>query len=114
MLNINKNIKLIATDFDGVLTDGHVYYSSVSDEEIKKISFKDIMGISLAIKNNYKIAIISGEKNYIIDRLARKFNIEEVHQGIESSPVRLYHRSSSQRQVGPCEVRAQTNGFHCK
>ena len=83
MLNINKNIKLIATDFDGVLTDGHVYYSSVSDEEIKKISFKDIMGISLAIKNNYKIAIISGEKNYIIDRLARKFNIEEVHQGIK-------------------------------
>ena len=83
MLNINKNIKLIATDFDGVLTDGHVYYSSVSDEEIKKISFKDIMGISLAIKNNYKIAIISGENNYIIDRLARKFNIEEVHQGIK-------------------------------
>jgi len=85
MLNINKNknIKIIATDFDGVLTDGGVYFSSVSDEEIKKISFKDIMGISLAVKNSYKVAIISGEKNYIIDRLAKKFNLDDIHQGIK-------------------------------
>lgn len=83
MLNINKNIKIIATDFDGVLTDGGVYFSSVSDEEMKRISFKDIMGISLAVKNGYKVAIISGEKNYIIDRLANKFNLQDVHQGIK-------------------------------
>jgi YrbI family 3-deoxy-D-manno-octulosonate 8-phosphate phosphatase len=82
MLNINKNIKIIVTDFDGVLTDGYIYYSSVSDEEIKKISFKDIMGISLALKNNYKVGIISGEKNKIIDKVAKKFKLEDVHQGI--------------------------------
>jgi 3-deoxy-D-manno-octulosonate 8-phosphate phosphatase (KDO 8-P phosphatase) len=75
-------IKLIATDFDGILTDGFVYYSSVSDEEYKRLSFKDIMGISIAIKNGYKVAIISGEKNQIIDKVARKFNLEDVHQGI--------------------------------
>ena len=83
MLNIDKNIKIIVTDFDGVLTDGFVYYSSVSNEEIKKISFKDIMGISLALKNGYKVAIISGEKNRIIDHLAGKFHLEDVHQGIK-------------------------------
>ncbi|HSA06528.1 MAG TPA: HAD hydrolase family protein [Candidatus Gastranaerophilales bacterium] len=82
MLNIEKDVKIIVTDFDGVLTDGFVYFSSVSDEEIKKLSFKDIMGISIALKNGYKVAIISGEKNYIIDRLAAKFNLEDVHQGI--------------------------------
>ena len=81
MLKLNKDIKLIVTDFDGVLTDGYVFYSSVSDEEIKSISFKDIMGISLAIKNGYKVAIISGEKNKIIDKLANKFCLEDVHQG---------------------------------
>jgi len=80
MLQLNKNIKLIVTDFDGVLTDGYVFYSSVSDEEIKKISFKDIMGMSLAIKNGYKVAIISGEKNKIIDKLANKFCLEEKHK----------------------------------
>lgn len=83
LLQLNKDIKLIATDFDGVLTDGYVFFSSVSDEEIKRISFKDIMGISLAVKNNYKVAIISGEKNKIIDKLAAKFALEDVHQGIK-------------------------------
>lgn len=83
MLNINKKIKIIATDFDGILTDGCVYYSSVSDEEMKKISYKDIMGISLAVKNGYKVAIISGEKSRIIDRIAAKFNLTDVHQGIK-------------------------------
>jgi 3-deoxy-D-manno-octulosonate 8-phosphate phosphatase (KDO 8-P phosphatase) len=83
MLNINKKIKIIATDFDGILTDGCVYYSSVSDEELKKISYKDIMGISLAVKNGYKVAIISGEKSRIIDRIAAKFNLTDVHQGIK-------------------------------
>lgn len=83
MIKLNKNIKLITTDFDGILTDGYVYYSSVSDEETKRISYKDIMGISLAMKNGYKVAIISGEKNKIIDKLASKFNLEDVHQGIK-------------------------------
>jgi len=83
MLRLNNKIKLIATDFDGVLTDGYVFYSSVSDEELKRISFKDIMGISLALKNNYKVAIISGDKNKIIDKLANKFALEDVHQGIK-------------------------------
>jgi len=83
MIQFNKKIKLIATDFDGVLTDGYVFYSSVSDEEVKRISFKDIMGISLAVKNGYKVAIISGEKNKIIDKLANKFCLEDVHQRIK-------------------------------
>ena len=83
LLKLKEGIKLIATDFDGVLTDGYVFYSSVSDEEIKRISFKDIMGLSLAVKNGYKIAIISGEKNKIINKLADKFRLEDVHQGIK-------------------------------
>ncbi|MEI8389050.1 MAG: HAD hydrolase family protein [bacterium] len=83
LLKLKEGIKLIATDFDGVLTDGYVFYSSVSDEEIKRINFKDIMGISLAVKNGYKIAIISGEKNKIINKLADKFRLEDVHQGIK-------------------------------
>ncbi len=82
MLNIDKNVKIIVTDFDGIITDGYVYYSSVNDEETKRISFKDIMGMSIALKNGYKIGIVSGEKNSIIDKLAAKFNLEDVHQGI--------------------------------
>ncbi len=39
--------------------------------------------MSLAVKNGYKIAIISGEKNSIIDKVAGKFKLEDVHQGIK-------------------------------
>jgi len=101
MLQLNKNIKLIVTDFDGVLTDGYVFYSSVSDEEIKRISFKDIMGISLAIKNGYKVAIISGEKNKIIDKLANKFCLEDVHQGIKDKLASL--QSIAEKYKLSCE-----------
>ncbi|MDD3013360.1 MAG: HAD hydrolase family protein [Candidatus Gastranaerophilales bacterium] len=78
-----KKIKLIATDFDGIITDGFVYLSSEQTGEMKKVSFKDIMGMSLALKNDYKIAIISGEKNSIIDKIADKFKLDDVHQGIK-------------------------------
>lgn len=91
MLSRFKKIKLIITDFDGILTDGFVYYSTNSYEEIKKLSFKDIMGISLAVKNNYKVAIISGEKNTIIDRVANRFKLDDVHQGIKDKLTVLHN-----------------------
>ena len=103
MIKINKNIKLIVTDFDGVLSDGYVFYSSVSEEEIKRISFKDIMGISLAIKNGFKVAIISGEKNKIIDKLAGKFNLEDVHQGIKDKLSAL-QSIAEKYQLSPDEI----------
>lgn len=83
MLKINKDVKLIITDFDGVMTDGFLYLSSNSFEEQKRVSFKDIMGMSLAVKNGYKVAIVSGEANQIIDIIANKFKLEDVHQGIK-------------------------------
>jgi len=90
MFDKKKKIKLIATDFDGIITDGFVYFSSVDSDEHKKVSFKDIMGMSLAIKHGFKIAVISGEKNGIIDKVASKFNLEDVHQGIRDKlPVLL-------------------------
>lgn len=83
MFNKGRKIKLIATDFDGIITDGFVYFPSELSGELKKVSFKDIMGMSLAIKNGYKLAIISGDKNNIIDKIADKFKLEDVHQGIK-------------------------------
>ena len=37
---------------------------------------------SILRKNDYKIGIISGEKNKAIEILAKKFQVEEVHQNI--------------------------------
>ncbi len=48
----------------------------------RKLNYKDIMAFALLKKNNFNIAIISGEKNSAIELLSERFDITEVHQGI--------------------------------
>lgn len=80
-LKLPKTIKMVITDFDGVVTDNCVYIAN--DFTIsRKLNFKDIMAFSILRKNGYKIGIISGEQNAAIETLAKKFQIEEIHQNI--------------------------------
>lgn len=74
---------MVITDFDGIITDNCVYIDS-KGEMSRKLNFKDIMAFSLLRKNGYKIGIISGEANSAIEILAKKFDIEEIHQGIRN------------------------------
>ena len=80
-LQLNSSIRLIVTDFDGVLTDGSLY---VDDNMItsKRMSYKDLMGIFQAIKNGIKVAIISGEKSQAIDYLTTKCPTIEAYQNV--------------------------------
>lgn len=83
MINLPKTIKMVVTDFDGIVTDNCVYIDA-EGKMSRKLNFKDIMAFSLLKKNGINIAIISGEANSAIDVIAKKFNIEEVHQGIRN------------------------------
>ncbi len=76
-----ETIKFVITDFDGIVTDNCVYIDS-KGEMSRKLNFKDVMAFSILRKNGFRIGIISGEKNSAIDIIAKKFNVEEVHQGI--------------------------------
>lgn len=82
MINLPKTIKMVITDFDGIVTDNCVYVDE-DGKMSRRINFKDVMGFSILYKNGYKLAIISGEKNKAIDILAEKFQIE-THQGIRN------------------------------
>lgn len=83
MFNLPKTIKMVITDFDGIITDNCVYIDE-SKNMTRKLNFKDIMAFSLLRKNNFMIGIISGESNSAIEVIRDKFNIEEVHQGIRN------------------------------
>ena len=83
MIDLPNTIKMVITDFDGIVTDNCVYIAPNGDMS-RKLNFKDVMAFSLLRKNGYKIGIISGEKNSAIDIIAEKFNVEEVHQGIRN------------------------------
>ena len=80
-IKLPNSIKMVITDFDGIVTDNCVY---VNDDFTmsRKLNFKDVMAFSLLKKNGFDMAIISGEKNAAIELIAKKFNIEEVHQNI--------------------------------
>lgn len=80
-INLPNTIKMVITDFDGVVTDNCVYVNEDLTTS-RKLNFKDVMAFSLLKKNGYKIAIISGEANSAIELLAQKFDIKEVHQKI--------------------------------
>lgn len=80
-MQIPSNIKMVVTDFDGIFTDGSVYIDE--DRKIsRKISFKDVMGVSILVKNGYKVAIISGEENSAIKMIAENFKLEDVYMKI--------------------------------
>lgn len=76
-----KNIKLFATDCDGCLTDGGMYYTE-SGDELKKFSTLDGMGFGLLNKTGIKTAIITGEDTKIVERRAKKLKIDFLHMGV--------------------------------
>ena len=80
-LKLPRTIKMVITDFDGVITDNCVYIGD-NFSMTRRLNFKDIMAFSLLRKNNFMIGIISGEKNSAIEIMTKKFRIEEVHQNI--------------------------------
>jgi len=86
-----QEIKAIAMDVDGVLTDGGVWWGP-NGEEWKRLHFADIMGLSLARKSGLVIALISGEDSPLIDRLATKLGISDVHKACKdkASALRIF------------------------
>lgn len=75
-----KCVRLFATDVDGVLTDGGMYYSE-SGDELKKFNTRDGMGIKLLQRAGLITALITMEETKLVMRRAEKLAIPEVHQG---------------------------------
>jgi 3-deoxy-D-manno-octulosonate 8-phosphate phosphatase (KDO 8-P phosphatase) len=81
-------IKAIALDVDGVLTDGTFWWDGAG-AELKRFSFRDVMGVARASRSGAIFALISGERNAIVDRYAAKLKIEHVWQGCASKDAAL-------------------------
>jgi YrbI family 3-deoxy-D-manno-octulosonate 8-phosphate phosphatase len=76
-----QDIRLFATDVDGVLTDAGMYYSE-SGDEWKKFNTRDGMGIKLLQKAGLITAIVTQERTRLVARRAEKLAIPELHQGV--------------------------------
>lgn len=76
------DLRLLALDVDGVLTDGRIYYGN-QGEELKAFDIKDGLGIKLLQRAGVSVAIITGRRSEIVLRRARELGIEDVIQGRE-------------------------------
>ncbi|TGE35386.1 HAD family hydrolase [Desulfosporosinus fructosivorans] len=85
---ILNRLKLIATDVDGVLTDGHAIIDSNGHEQ-KRIYFRDLDAIAIGKKLGLEFALITGEDNGMVDVIAKRFNITQVSRGAKDKLVAL-------------------------
>jgi 3-deoxy-D-manno-octulosonate 8-phosphate phosphatase (KDO 8-P phosphatase) len=88
-------IRAVAMDVDGVLTDGGLWWGP-NGEEWKRFCFADIMGVSLARRAGIQLALISGEDSPLVDRYAKKMQIQHVTKGCrdKAAALREFARST--------------------
>ena len=89
-----KEIKAIALDVDGVLTDGGVWWGP-GGEEWKRFSYSDIMGVSLGTRGGLLFALISGEDRPRVDRFAAKMGITFVEKNCKDKAAALRRVSAA-------------------
>ena len=77
--DIVKNIKLLISDVDGVLTDGKILINS-NNAESKLFNVEDGTGVALARYANLPIALISGRYSEATTIRAKELGIEHCFQ----------------------------------
>ena len=78
--SIAKNIKLVAFDVDGVMTDGSLTFLE-DGREIKTYNAKDGLGIVMLGKAGIITSIITARTNGTVEHRAQILNIQELHMG---------------------------------
>ncbi|MDD4321673.1 MAG: HAD hydrolase family protein [Acidaminococcaceae bacterium] len=83
-----QNIKALALDVDGVLTDGGIFIGN-QGELCKRFDVQDGLGITLALRNDLTIALISGRHSEILLRRAKELGITLVSESVMDKRVVL-------------------------
>ncbi len=76
-----KNIKLVLTDVDGVLTDTGVYYSA-DGEELKRFSIRDGMGMELMRDQGIQTAMMTREDSPRVEARSKKLGLPFYFPGV--------------------------------
>lgn len=74
------DVRLLALDVDGVLTDGRLYFSAQGDE-LKAFNILDGQGIKMLHRSGIDVALITGRSSPLTARRARDLGIERLMQG---------------------------------
>ncbi len=81
MLDIFAQIDTFVFDIDGVLTDGTLLVMP-GGEMVRKMNIKDGYALQLAVKQGFRVAIISGGISAPVKERLEKLGIKDVFMGV--------------------------------
>lgn len=84
-----KKIKLIATDVDGVLTEGFVFIREDSEEPFGKFNILDGFAVIMAREVGLKTVVISGRKSEATEARCRKLGMDEAFTGVNDKSIQI-------------------------
>jgi 3-deoxy-manno-octulosonate cytidylyltransferase (CMP-KDO synthetase) len=73
-------VRLLASDVDGVLTDGTLYYGPAG-EALKSFHVRDGLGVRQLLENGVEVALITGRNDAAVARRAEELGIRHVRVG---------------------------------
>ncbi|MGE5520761.1 MAG: KdsC family phosphatase [Candidatus Dadabacteria bacterium] len=82
VLEYFQQVTIFIFDIDGVLTDGSVLLLE-NGLQARKMNVKDGLALQMAIKNGYKVFIISGGSSEPVINRLNYLGIEEIHLGLK-------------------------------
>jgi len=84
-----KNVELLLSDVDGVLSDGGIIYDN-QGIETKRFNVRDGLGIKLWQRAGYKFGIVTARSSQIVKMRSAELSVDIVRQGrSEKLPVVL-------------------------
>lgn len=82
VLELFKEITTFVFDIDGVLTDGTVLLLE-NGLQARQMHVKDGLALQMAIRNGYKVFVISGGTSEPVIRRLEYLGIDEIHLGLK-------------------------------
>ena len=85
-----KPIRTFVFDVDGVLTDGTVLLLE-NGLQARRMNIKDGLALQMAIKNDYKVVIVSGAASEPVIHRFQYLGISEMHLGVSDKLKFMNH-----------------------
>ena len=77
-----KNVELILSDVDGVLTDGGIIFDN-QGIETKRFHVRDGMGIKIWQRAGYKFGILTARTSNVVQLRANELGVDVIRQGVD-------------------------------